>query len=90
LDPARLERISDAGGICISFSAYDYIQGKIGVEFTDLGDQNLKNIARPIRAHAIGLSANAHQPDRVRSLSAGASGGTVLRQTRDSACARFA
>src|SRR5262245_12990340 len=50
---ARLEGIAEAGGICISSSAYDQVWGKIGVEFADLGDQNLKNIARPVRAYAV-------------------------------------
>jgi TolB-like protein/class 3 adenylate cyclase/Tfp pilus assembly protein PilF len=50
---ARLEGISDPGGICISSSAYDQVRGKVAVEFTDLGEQNLKNIARPVRAYAV-------------------------------------
>ena len=58
---ARLEGIAEPGGICISSSAYEQVRGKVAVEFTDLGEQTLKNIARPIRAYAVGLSANAHQ-----------------------------
>jgi TolB-like protein/Tfp pilus assembly protein PilF len=58
---ARLEGIAEPGGICISSSAYDQVHGKVAVEFTDLGAQTLKNIARPIRVYAVGLSANAHQ-----------------------------
>ena len=58
---ARLEGIAEPGGICISSSAYDQVRGKVAVEFTDLGEQTLKNIARPIRAYAVGPSANAHQ-----------------------------
>ncbi|QIG96779.1 adenylate/guanylate cyclase domain-containing protein [Bradyrhizobium sp. 6(2017)] len=50
---ARLESIAEAGGICISSSAYDQVRGKVRVEFADLGEQNLKNIARPIRAYAV-------------------------------------
>ena len=50
---ARLESIAEPGGICISSFAYDQVRGKVGVEFTDLGEQNLKNIARPIRAYAV-------------------------------------
>jgi TolB-like protein/class 3 adenylate cyclase len=50
---ARLESIAEPGGICISSSAYDYIRGKIGVEFADLGVQNLKNIPLPVRAYAV-------------------------------------
>jgi class 3 adenylate cyclase len=50
---ARLESIAEPGGICISSSAYDQVRGKVGVEFTDLGEQNLKNIPRPVRAYAV-------------------------------------
>jgi TolB-like protein/class 3 adenylate cyclase len=50
---ARLESIAEPGGICLSSSAYDQVRGKIGVEFADLGKQNLKNIARPVRAFAV-------------------------------------
>jgi TolB-like protein/class 3 adenylate cyclase/Flp pilus assembly protein TadD len=50
---ARLEGIAEPGGICISSSTYDQIRGKIGIEFADLGEQNLKNIDRPVRAYAL-------------------------------------
>ena len=50
---ARLEGIAEPGGICISSSAYDQVLGKVAVEFIDLGEQSLKNIARPVRAYAV-------------------------------------
>jgi len=50
---ARLEGIAEPGGICVSSSAYEQVRGKVGVEFTDLGEQTLKNIARPVHAYAI-------------------------------------
>src|SRR5450631_2922573 len=50
---ARLEGIAEPGGICISSSAYDQVRGKVAVEFVDLGEQSLKNIARPVRAYAV-------------------------------------
>jgi len=49
---ARLEGIAEPGGICISSSAYDQVRGKVVVAFTDLGEQRLKNIDRPVRAYA--------------------------------------
>ena len=49
---ARLEGIAEPGGICISSSAYDQVRGKVAVEFTDLGEQRLKNIDRPVRVYA--------------------------------------
>jgi TolB-like protein len=55
---ARLEGIAAPGGICVSSSAYEQVRGKVLVDFTDLGEQTLKNIARPIRAYAVGLNAD--------------------------------
>ena len=55
---ARLEGIAEPGGICISSSAYDQVRGKVAVEFADLGEQNLKNIARPVRAYAVVLNGS--------------------------------
>ncbi len=51
---ARLEGIAEPGGICISSSAYEQVRGKVGVEFVDMGEQNLKNIDHPVRAYATG------------------------------------
>ena len=50
---ARLESIAEPDSICISSSVYDQVRGKLGVEFADLGEQSLKNIARPVRAYAM-------------------------------------
>ncbi len=50
---ARLEGIAEPGGICISSSAYEQVIGKVAIEFTDMGEQSLKNIARPVRAYAV-------------------------------------
>ncbi|MBR0801847.1 adenylate/guanylate cyclase domain-containing protein [Bradyrhizobium jicamae] len=55
---ARLEGIAQPGGICVSSSAYEQVRGKVPVDFTDLGERTLKNIARPIRVYAIGSNAN--------------------------------
>ena len=63
---ARLEGIAEPGGICISSFAYDHVRGKVAVEFTDLGEQKLKNIERPIRAYAVGLNANIDRAGRRR------------------------
>ena len=56
---ARLESIAEPGGICISSSAYDYVRGKVGIEFVDMGEQHLKNIARPVRAYAAILDGHS-------------------------------
>jgi adenylate cyclase len=51
---ARLESISDPGGICISGDAYSQVHRKLTLEFTDLGDQHLKNITQPVRVYRVG------------------------------------
>ena len=56
---ARLESIAEPGGICISSSAYDQVLGKITVEFVDLGEQHLKNIARPVRVYHVRLNGTS-------------------------------
>jgi adenylate cyclase len=50
---ARLEAIADPGGICISGDVYRQCRGKIDVTFDDLGDQEVKNIAEPVRAFRV-------------------------------------
>ncbi len=50
---ARLESIAEPGGICISGSAYDQVHGRIKADFSDLGQKELKNIVRPVRAYAV-------------------------------------
>lgn len=67
---ARLESIAEPGGIWLSSSAYDHVRGKVTVDFVDLGEQNLKNIARPVRAFAViprelGMRAQASEKERL-------------------------
>src|SRR5215472_10452402 len=50
---ARLEGIAQPGGICISDDAYRQMRGKIDVNFQDSGEQELKNIARPVRVYQL-------------------------------------
>ncbi len=49
---ARLEGIATPGGICISSTAYENVQGRLDARLTDLGEKALKNIARPVRVYA--------------------------------------
>ncbi len=48
---ARVEGLAEAGGICISGTVFDQIKGRVSVNFVDLGPQQVKNIAEPIRAY---------------------------------------
>jgi adenylate cyclase len=50
---ARLEGLSEPGGICLSGDAYRQVRGKIEAEFEDLGEQEVKNIAEPVRVYRI-------------------------------------
>ncbi len=50
---ARLESLADAGGICISGSAYDQIQNKLAFGGEYIGEQQVKNIATPIKVYKI-------------------------------------
>ncbi|WP_249119686.1 MULTISPECIES: adenylate/guanylate cyclase domain-containing protein [unclassified Bradyrhizobium] len=50
---ARLEKLAEPGGICISDDAHRQIRGKVGANFDDLGAQTLKNITEPMRAWRI-------------------------------------
>ncbi len=54
---ARLEGIAEPGGICLSSAAYEQVRDKVKEAFVDLGEQRLKNIARPVRVFAAVLDA---------------------------------
>jgi TolB-like protein/class 3 adenylate cyclase/Flp pilus assembly protein TadD len=54
---ARLEGISEPGGICISGGVYDQVRDKLNLPFEDIGEQTVKNIARPVRAFRISTSS---------------------------------
>ncbi len=62
---ARLEGVCKPGGVLISSAAYEHVRGKIDVEFVDLGEQALKNIARPVRAYALKLGSQAPAPEPI-------------------------
>jgi adenylate cyclase len=50
---ARLEALAEPGGICISRSTRDQIRDKLDLALEDMGDQTVKNIARPVRVFRI-------------------------------------
>jgi len=69
---ARLESIAEPGGICISEDTFRQVRGKIDAAFDDIGDQQLKNIDRPVKAYrvqfgktaakTVGTSASSERP----------------------------
>ena len=56
---ARLEALANPGSICIADSAYRQIEGKVPVNVADLGEQQLKNIARPVRVYELRMGEAA-------------------------------
>ena len=50
---ARLEGLAEAGGICISGTAYDHVENKLPLGYEYLGEQAVKNIAKPVRVYRV-------------------------------------
>src|SRR5512133_2928527 len=50
---ARLEALAEPGGICVSRVVRDQVRDRLEVAFEDLGEQQVKNIARPVRVYRI-------------------------------------
>src|SRR5258707_10991646 len=59
---ARLEALAEPGGICISRTVRDQIRDKLPYPFDDMGEQSVKNIARPVRVFALNTAAVASLP----------------------------
>jgi TolB-like protein/class 3 adenylate cyclase/tetratricopeptide (TPR) repeat protein len=59
---ARLEGIAETGGVCISDDTHRQIRGKVDVAFEDMGSQNLKNIAEPMRAWRLQIDQTSASP----------------------------
>jgi len=64
---ARLEALAEPGGICLSAAAHEQVRDRLDLTFDDLGEQQVKNIARPVRTYAVALGApsRAVQPATV-------------------------
>jgi TolB-like protein/class 3 adenylate cyclase/Tfp pilus assembly protein PilF len=67
---ARLEALCEPGGVMISGAAYEHIRGRIDAAFVDLGEQALKNIARPVRVYEIAIGASNGARARTKSTPA--------------------
>jgi adenylate cyclase len=52
---ARLEGLAEGGGICLSGTAYDQVEGKLPLQYDFLGEHLVKNIARPVRVYRLRL-----------------------------------
>ncbi len=68
---ARLEGLAEPGGICVSARVQEDAAGRLDIAFEDIGEQQLKNIARPVRAYRVVTaagSASAHVESRPLAL----------------------
>jgi adenylate cyclase len=61
----RLEGVADPGGILISEKVYSEVEGKLDVGFEDRGEQQLKNISKPVRAYAVRAGAHSALTERL-------------------------
>ena len=59
---ARLEGLAEPGGICVSRMVRDQVRDKLAIAFEDMGEQQVKNIARPVRAYRAVLAETAERP----------------------------
>src|SRR5208282_4490564 len=53
---ARLEALAEPGAICVSGAAYEQVRDKLDFAFEDMGEQQVKNIARPVRVYRVRLA----------------------------------
>ena len=60
---ARLEGVCEPGGVCLSEDAHRQVRDRLKENFVDLGERQLKNIARPVRAYALPAAAIAGSKD---------------------------
>ena len=56
---ARLESLAEAGGICVSGTAYDQVENKLSLGYKYLGEQAVKNIAKPVRVYRVLMEPEA-------------------------------
>jgi TolB-like protein/class 3 adenylate cyclase len=59
---ARLEALAEPGGICVSRVVRDQVRDKVDFTFEDLGDQQVKNIARPVRVYRVRETSATKSP----------------------------
>src|ERR1700758_1066703 len=60
---ARLEALAEPGGVCVSRVVRDQVRDKLAISFEDMGEQKVKNIARPVRVHRVVLGEPSSSPE---------------------------
>src|SRR5262252_4968038 len=56
---ARLEALAEPGGVCLSAAAHEQVRDRLDIAFEDLGEQQVKNITRPVRTYAVALGGSS-------------------------------
>src|SRR6266478_1178558 len=59
---ARIEALADAGGVFVSNTVHDQVRDRLPFVFEDLGEQQVKNITRPVRVYRVGDAASVKSP----------------------------
>ena len=65
---ARLESLAEPGGICISDTVHDQVSNKLALNYEDLGEQAVKNIAEPVRVYRVLLNGAVAAPRRTQRI----------------------
>jgi hypothetical protein len=61
---ARMESLAEAGGICISGTAYDQVKNKLAVGYEYIGEQTVKNIKEPVRVYRVLMEPGVRKAER--------------------------
>jgi adenylate cyclase len=61
---ARIEALADAGGVFVSNTVHDHVRDRLPFVFEDLGEQQVKNISRPVRVYRVRDAGAANKPRR--------------------------
>ena len=69
---ARLQALARPGTVCISHTVYEQVRNKLDLDYHPLGSHRVKNIAEPVRAYAVGVSAVPGRTGKQRRLLAAA------------------
>jgi FixJ family two-component response regulator/class 3 adenylate cyclase len=75
---ARVEALADAGGVFVSNTVYDHVRDRLPFVFEDLGEQRVKNIARPVRVYRVPITENGLAKARLPALTAQAPGAVIV------------
>jgi TolB-like protein/class 3 adenylate cyclase/Tfp pilus assembly protein PilF len=59
---ARVEGLATPGSVCLSDNAYQQVKGKLTLDVSDMGEQQLKNIAQPVRVYGVRLDGSPASP----------------------------